>query len=118
MKEQYLQEMQRIHVPASLMEKTKQAMKEEEQRLISSESKKKVVPFGKISVAAAAAVILLLFVPAALNQGTGEESVTRGQIYLAGKEEAEIVKIEAEEPETGIEAWLKDFLEKIKELFE
>ena len=68
MKEQYLQEMQKIHVPASLMEKTKKAMKEEEQRLKSMESKKKVVPFGKISLAAAAAVILLLFVPAVLNK--------------------------------------------------
>ncbi|MBQ8597634.1 MAG: hypothetical protein IJ409_07600 [Lachnospiraceae bacterium] len=120
MKEQYRQEMQRIHVPESLIEKTKLAMKEEEQRIKEERGQKKVVPFGKISVAAAAAILLLLLIPAATTEGTfgGTESTSQGQIYLAGKEEAEIVKIEAEETETGFGAWLKEVIDKIGELFE
>lgn len=120
MKEQYLKEMQRIHVPASLMEQTKQAMKEEEQRLKSMESKKQVIRFGKVSMAAAAAVILLLIVPAFSGErfGTAEGSIRKEQMYLAGKEEVEIVRIEAEETETGIGVWLKELLEKIGEMFE
>lgn len=124
MKEQYRQEMQRIHVPESLIEKTKLAMKEEEQRMKDERGQKKVVPFGKISVAAAAAVLLLVLIPAVTTGGNpggkygGTENVSQGQIYLAAKEEAEIVKIEAEETEAGFGAWLKEVIDKIGELFE
>jgi len=119
MKEQYLQEMQKIHVPASLMEKTKQAMKEEENRLGLRVSAKKTVPFGKISVAAAAAVIFLLIVPAVFGREfiTQEGNTRQEQIYLAGKEEVEIVRIEAEEEEAGLREWLTELVEKIGELF-
>lgn len=124
MKEQYRQEMQRIHVPESLIEKTKLAMKEEEQRMKDERGQKKVVPFDKISVAAAAAILLLVLIPVTTTGGTadgkfgGNESSSQGQIYLAAKEEAEIVKIEAEETETGFGAWLKEVIDKIGELFE
>lgn len=120
MKEQYRQEMQRIHVPESLIEKTKLAMKEEEQRIKDERGQKKVVPFGKISVAAAAAVLLLVLIPSVTTGGKygGTENVSQGQFYLAAKEEAEIVKIEPEETEAGFGAWLKEVIDKIGELFE
>lgn len=128
MKEQYRQEMQRIHVPESLLEKTKLAMKEEEQRIKSMESERKAIPFSKISVAAAAAVLLLVLIPAVEGGrfgtaegkfGASEEgTIQQGQIYLAGKEESEIIRIEDEEEQTGIGAWLKELIDKIGELFE
>lgn len=120
MKEQYRQEMQRIHVPESLLQKTKLAMKEEEQRIHTKNENKKIIPFGKLSMAVAAALLLLVLIPAAANGfGTaGEGSMQQEQVYLAAKEEAEIFKIEAEEEQTGLGAWIKEIIEKIGDLFE
>ena len=64
MKEQYRQEMQKIHVPESLLEKTKLAMKAEEQKIKTQKEEKKIIPFGKVSVLAAAAVLMLVLIPA------------------------------------------------------
>ena len=57
MKELYQKEVSQIHVPAALLEKTKAAMREEQEK---SElpKKSKVVSFKVISIAAAAAVSL------------------------------------------------------------
>ena len=52
MKEQYQKEVLQIHVPKELLEKTKQAMKEEEERISGKKKAGKVIPFGKISMAA------------------------------------------------------------------
>jgi hypothetical protein len=120
MKEQYRQEMQKIHVPESLLEKTKLAMKAEEQKIKTENKVQKMIPFGKVSIVTAAAVLLLVLIPVAGGTfGTGEESLQQGQVYLAAKEEAEIFKIEAEteDEETGPGQWLKDIIDKIGELF-
>ena len=45
MKEQYQKEVSQIHVPKELLEKTKQAMKEEEQTLSRKKMTGKVIPF-------------------------------------------------------------------------
>ena len=119
MKEHYLKEMQKIHVPESLIEKTKLAMKEEEQRIHTEKENKKIVPFGRISMAAVAAILLLVLVPAAAgNLGAADEgSMQQSQVYLASKEEAEVFKIEAEtEEQTGLGAVIKEIIDKIGEL--
>ncbi len=121
MKEQYRQEMQKIHVPESLLEKTKLAMKAEEQKIKIEKEEKKIIPFGKISVLAVAAVLMLVLIPTVAGDEAGMfkgDSMQQGQVYLSAKEDVEIVKIEAEEEETGFKAWLEGMLEKIEELFD
>lgn len=120
MKEQYRQEMQKIHVPESLLEKTKLAMKAEEQKIKTQKEEKKIIPFGKVSVLAAAAVLMLVLIPAIAGDEAGmlnHGSMQKEQVYLSAKEDVEIVKIEAEE-ETGFRAWLEGMIEKIEELFD
>lgn len=121
MKEQYRQEMQKIHVPESLLEKTKLAMKEEEQRIKDTTEQKKIIPFRKISLAAAAAVLLLILIPAVTGEKSGaltDSGMQQGQIYLSAKEDVEITRIQAEEDRTGFGAWLKEVIDKIEELFD
>lgn len=121
MKEQYRQEMQKIHVPESLLEKTKLAMKAEEQKIKAEKEEKKIIPFGKISMLAAAAVLLLVLIPAVTGDKAGmskDGGMQQKQVYLSAKEDVEIVKIEAEENETGFRAWLEGMIERIEELFD
>lgn len=120
MKEQYQKEISQIHVPAELLAKTKQAMKEEEERKTSEEKNNKVVSFKKVSMAAAAAVLLLLVVPAAsgLLKDEGSQKSQEMQLHLAGQNDIELQKIEAEEGESSEEKGLiEKIVDKLEEIF-
>lgn len=98
MKEQYQKEISQIHVPKELLEKTKQAMKEEEQTLSRERKTEKVLSFGRISLVAAAAVLLLVMIPAGVSLfRVGDQSKNGGQmqmqLQLENHAEPEIVKI-------------------------
>ncbi len=116
MKEQYQKEISQIHVPKEILEKTKQAMKEEEEK---SHSKKsgKIVSFSRISVAAAA-VLLLIMIPAATsNPGkgatdAGAASEKNVQMHLSEKPEAELQAI------TKDKNWFEELIDTIKEFFD
>ena len=116
MKEQYQKEISQIHVPTELLEKTKQAMKEEEEK-IHSEKSGKILTFPRIFVAAAA-VLLLVMIPAAtrgldesaMDAGTAsEESV---QMHLSGQEDVELQAI------TQDKNWFEELIDAIKDFFD
>jgi len=95
MKEQYQKEISQIHVPEELLEKTKKAMKEEEESLLQKKTAKIPVPFGRISLAAAAAVLLLIIVPAAVHFQTGDEQTGEEmQMHLSNQQDPVMKKIE------------------------
>ena len=98
MKEQYQKEVSQIHVPKELLEKTKQAMKEEEQTLSRKKMTGKVIPFKKISMVVAAAFLLLVMIPAGISFSRGMDQSENGgqmqmQLQLENHAEPEIVKI-------------------------
>lgn len=96
MKEQYQKEVSQIHVPNELLEKTKRAMKEEEERLKQAESRRKVLPFPVLLSVAAAAVFLIIAYPAALTgNDSGENS--KMPLQMAEQEQMSITKIEADQ---------------------
>lgn len=116
MKEQYQKEISQIHVPKEILEKTKQAMKEEEEKE-HPEKTGRILTFPRISVAAAA-VLLLIMIPAATsNPGKGvtdagaasEHSV---QMHLSEKPEAELQAI------TKDKNWFEELIDTIKEFFD
>lgn len=116
MKEQYQKEISQIHVPTEILEKTKQAMKEEEEK-IHSEKSGKILAFPRVSVAAAA-VLLLIMIPAAtrgldesaMDAGTAsEESV---QMHLSGQEDVELQAI------TQDKNWFEELIDAIKDFFD
>ena len=98
MKEQYQKEVSQIHVPKELLEKTKQAMKEEEQTLSREKKTGKVIPFKKISMVAAAAILLLVMIPTGISFFRGMDQSENGgqmqmQLQLENHAEPEFVKI-------------------------
>ena len=98
MKEQYQKEVSQIHVPKELLEKTKQAMKEEEQTLSRKKMTGKVIPFKKISMVVAAAILLLVMIPTGISFSRGMDQSENGgqmqmQLQLKNHAEPEIVKI-------------------------
>ena len=98
MKEQYQKEFSQIHVPKELLEKTKQAMKEEEQTLSRKKMTGKVIPFKKISMVVAAAILLLVMIPTGISFSRGMDQSENGgqmqmQLQLENHAEPEIVKI-------------------------
>ena len=98
MKEQYQKEVSQIHVPKELLEKTKQAMKEEEQTLSRKKMTGKVIPFKKISMVVAAAILLLVMIPTGISFFRGMDQSENGgqmqmQLQLENHAEPEIVKI-------------------------
>lgn len=115
MREQYQNELSQIHVPAELLEKTKQAMKEEQEKLDFEEKKQgKVISFPKVSAVAAAAVVLLLVVPVAsdrLNNSDRQEGKNM-QMHLGEQEKPETMKIEQDKN------WIEEILDAIKDFFE
>lgn len=101
MKEQYQKEISQIHVPEELLEKTKKAMKEEEESLLQKRTAKIPVPFGRISLAAAAAVLLFIVVPAAVHFQTGDEQTGEEmQMHLSDLQDPAMKKIEKGDGET------------------
>lgn len=114
MKEQYQKEISQIHVPTEILEKTKQAMKEER---ISSEKSAKILTFPRISVAAAA-VLLLIMIPAA-TRGLDESAMDAG----AASEESVQMHL-SEQPEVELQAitqdknWFEELIDTIKEFFD
>lgn len=112
MKEQYQKEISQIHVPAELLEKTKAAMREEQEKGNSSK-KSRVIPFKVISIAAAAAVLLLIAVPAASgNMRSGEAESADMQMHLSGQTE---IQMQAIEPE---KSWIEEIVDTIKDFFD
>ena len=98
MKERYQKEVSQIHVPKELLEKTKQAMKEEEQTLSRKKMTGKVIPFKKISMVVAAAILLLVMIPTGISFSRGMDQSENGgqmqmQLQLENHAEPEIVKI-------------------------
>ena len=98
MKEQYQKEVSQIHVPKELLEKTKQAMKEEEQTLSRKKMTGKVIPFKKISMVVAAAILLLVMIPTGISFFRGMDQSENGgqmqmQLQLENHAEPEFVKI-------------------------
>lgn len=105
MKEQYQKEVSQIHVPKELLEKTKQAMKEEEERL-EKQNETKRIPFSRISLAAAAAVLLLIVIPVVSFYVKTDEnnSEQKMPIQLSGQKSPGIGQIEkGEDAELKIE---------------
>lgn len=103
MKEQYQKEVSQIHVPEELLEKTKKAMKEEEESLLQKRTAKIPVPFFRISLAAAAAVLLLIIVPVAVHFQTGDEQTgeeMQMQMHLSELQDPVMIKIEKGDGET------------------
>ncbi len=117
MKEQYKKEISQIHVPTEILEKTKLAMKGEEEK-IHSEKSGKILSFPKVSVAVAA-VLLLIMIPAAsgsmnnTNMDKGAASEESVQMHLSGQEEVEIQAIKQDKNwfEELVDA-IRDFLTK------
>ena len=98
MKEQYQKEFSQIHVPKELLEKTKQAMKEEEETFSRKKMAGKVIPIKKISLVAAVAFLLLVMIPAGISFSRGMDQSENGgqmqmQLQLENHAEPEIVKI-------------------------
>lgn len=93
--EQYRKEISQIHAPKQLLEKTKQAMKEEEKRLEQQRNAKRLFSFGRV-LSAAAAAVLLLSVAAVFIYSRGDKTPAQQEIplQLSGKQEPEIGKIE------------------------
>lgn len=139
MKEHYQKEISQIHVPAELLEKTKQAMKEAEAKLeeekntansfaeektaeknLSDSKQGKIVPFARISMVAVAAVLLLVAAPAATNllKNNNSEVEQDMQLHLSGPNEIELQQIKPEEESTEDKNWLEKLVDKIEELFE
>lgn len=112
MKEQYQKEISQIHVPTELLEKTKQAMKEEEEKA-SSKPSEKIIPFRRVSVAAAA-IILLVLIPAAsgILKDTDSSDKADVQMHLSKQEEIELQTIKQEKN------WLEELVDTIKEFFD
>ncbi len=94
-KEQYQKEISQIHAPKQLLEKTKEAMKEEEKRLLQQRKAKASFPFGRVLPAVAAAVLLLVFSAAVIYFKADKTSLEQEiPLQLSGKQEPEIGKIE------------------------
>lgn len=95
-KEQYQKEISQIHAPKQLLEKTKEAMKEEEKRLLQQRKVKASFPFGKVLPAVAAAAVLLLSFSVAVIYFKDDQASLEQEIplQLGGKQEPEIGKIE------------------------
>ncbi|TCL61026.1 hypothetical protein EDD76_101123 [Kineothrix alysoides] len=71
MKDQYQEEISRIHVTKELLEKTKKAMKEEE---VKEQKRKKFLSYRNLSIASAVVLCLCIFVPMmARNQGSSAQ---------------------------------------------
>ena len=122
MKEQYQKEVSQIHVPKELLEKTKQAMKKEEEILAGQEKSKKVIPCGRISIVAAAAVLLFVCVPVASGLFKSKEnqaSFQNTQMYLGGQEEVEIKQINPDKDEAIEDKnWIEKIVDKLEEIFD
>ena len=122
MKEQYQKEVSQIHVPKELLEKTKQAMKKEEEILAGQEKSKKVIPFGRISIVAAAAVLIFVCVPVASGLFKSKEnqaSFQNTQMYLGGQEEVEIKQINPDKDEAIEDKnWIEKIVDKLEEIFD
>lgn len=112
MKEQYQKELSQVHVPAELLEKTKKAMKEEEEKL-SLEKSGKIIPFKRISVAAAA-VLLVIMIPVAAGalNNTNSQGNNDMQMHLAEQEDVQLQTITQEKN------WFEELVDAIKELFD
>ena len=94
-KEQYQKEISQIHAPEQLLEKTKEAMKEEESRLSQQRKSKSLFPLGKVLPAVAAAALLLAFSASFIYLKDDKTSVEQEiPLQLSGKQEPEIGKIE------------------------
>ena len=107
MKEQYQKEISQIHVPKELLEKTKQAMKEEEQTLSREKKTGKVILFKRISMVAAAAILLLVMIPTGISFFRGMDQSENGgqmqmQLQLENHAEPEIVKIGQGDRKSGV----------------
>lgn len=111
MREEYQKEISQIHAPRELIEKTKQAMQEEEER--QSKQKGKVVAFPKISLAVAAILLLIIIPTASLsNQRAETEPSKNMQMHLGGKEDMEFEKIEQDKN------WFEELIDAIKDFFD
>ena len=116
MKEQYQKEISQIHVPTELLEKTKQAMKEEEEK-IHSEKSGKILSFPRVSVAATA-VLLLIMIPAATrsldntNMDAGAASEESVQMHLSEQPEVELQSI------TQDKNWFEELIDAIKDFLD
>ncbi len=84
MKDQYQEEISRIHVTKELLEETKKAMKEEEAK---EQKRKKLLSYRNLSIAAAAVFCLCILVPMmARNPGSSTQiQLSRQEQYAAGK---------------------------------
>lgn len=112
MKEQYQKEISQIHVPAELLERTKQAMKEEQEKK-SFNKKGKIISINKVSIAAAAAVLLLVVLPVASgtwNNDTQENE--QMQMHLADQNETELQVIKQEKN------WIEELVDTLKDFFD
>ena len=111
MKEQYQKEISRIHVPAELLEKTKQEMREEQAKMELPKAGK-VISFKRLSIVAAAAVLLLVVTPMVseflVDNGQGNTDMQR---YLGEQEEQELEKI------TPQKSWIEELVDTIKDFF-
>lgn len=122
MKEQYQNELSQVHVPAELLAKTKQAMKEAEKKAEVAEEikpeKGKIVIFSKISMAVAVAVVLLVVVPVSseLIKG-GNQTEQEMQLHLSGPNEIELQQIKPGE-DGDDKNWFEKLVDKIEEFFE
>lgn len=114
MKEQYQQEVSQIHVPSELLDRTRRAMKQEEERLKVQQSRGKVVYLMK--TVGAAAVVLVAVTAVALGFEDHHREQTGIGMQLSGKEEVQIQSIEREHT-TGIEEIVDSILDKIHNFF-
>ena len=116
MKEQYQKEISQIHVPTELMEKTKKAMKEEEEKVQGKKSGK-ILSFPQASVVAAA-VLLLIMIPTATknfdkgNKDAGAGSQESVQMHLGEQSKVELEAIPKDKN------WLEELIDAIKEFFD
>lgn len=110
--EQYQREISQIHVPTELLEKTKLAMREEEEKSRLGKSGK-ILTFPRIAVAAA--VLVLVMIPVVGNsRDKGNVNVSEGspQKYLSEHQEVELQTIKKDKN------WLEELIDMIQDLFE
>ncbi len=122
MKKQYQKELSQVHVPAELLAKTKQAMKEAEKKAEGEEAVKtekgKIFTFPKVSMVAVAAVLLLIVLPVS-SEFLKESSQTEQeiQLHLSGPNEIEMQQITQGE-DGDDKNWFEKLVDKIEEFFE
>ncbi len=122
MKKQYQKELSQVHVPAELLAKTKQAMKEAEKKAEGEEAvkleKRKIFTFPKVSMVAVAAVLLLIVLPVS-SEFLKESSQTEQeiQLHLSGPNEIEMQQITQGE-DGDDKNWFEKLVDKIEEFFE